>query len=198
MRVVLAGATGVIGVRLVPLLVGAGHQVVGLTRTPEKVAAIEAAGASGVAVDILDQAAVRDVITAAAPDVVMHQVTDLPDHQAALLFKVPALGKVRTRGTDNLVAAANAANARVIAQSVGFSLPGFAQRAVDHLERVVVDAGGVALRYGKFWGDGTWTATAPKDGRALHIDTAATRTVEALDEPAGILEILDSGVTRIS
>ena len=198
MRIVIAGAAGVIGSRLVPLLINEGHEVAGITRTPTKVAAVEAMGASGVAVDILDAAAVRDVITAAAPDIVMHQVTDLPDHQAALLFKVPALGKVRTRGTDNLIAAANAANARVIAQSVGFSLPGLAQRAVDHLEKAVVGADGLALRYGKLWGEGTGTATAPGGGRALHIDTAATRTVEALDEPAGILEILDSGVTRIS
>ena len=198
MRVVLAGATGVIGVRLVPLLVAAGHDVVGLTRTPEKIAAIEAAGASGMAVDILDETAVRDVITAAAPDIVMHQVTDLPDRQAALLFKVPALGRVRTRGTDNLVAAATAVGARVIAQSVAFPLPGVAQRAVDHLEAAVVGAEGLALRYGKFWGEGTWTATAPKGGRALHIDTAATHAVEALTAPTGVLEVLDSGVTRIS
>lgn len=198
MRIVIAGATGVIGSRLVPLLIEEGHEVVGFTRTPAKVADIQASGAQGSAVDILDAAALRKAVADAQPDVVMHQVTDLPDHELALLFKVPALGRVRTQGTDNLVAAATAVGARVIAQSVAFPLPGFAQRAVDHLEAAVVGAEGLALRYGKFWGEDTWTSKAPKGGLALHIDTAAARTVEALDEPTGVLEVLDSGVTRIS
>lgn len=198
MRIVIAGATGVIGSRLVPLLIEEGHEVVGLTRTLAKVADIQAAGAQGRAVDILHATALQKAVADAQPDVVMHQVTDLPDRELALLFKVPALGRVRTQGTDNLVAAATAVGARVIAQSVAFPLPGFAQRAVDHLEAAVEGADGLVLRYGKFWGDGTWTMTAPKGGRALHVHAAATRTVGALDEPAGILEILDSGVSRIS
>lgn len=69
MRVLLAGATGVIGVRLVPLLIAAGHEVVGLTRTPEKVAQLEVAGAAGVTVDILDANATRDVVAAAVATV---------------------------------------------------------------------------------------------------------------------------------
>lgn len=198
MRMVIAGATGVIGSRLVPLLINEGHEVMGFTRTPVKVADIEAVGAQGSVVDILDVVALCKAVEAAQPDVVMHQVTDLPDRQAALLFKVRALGRVRTQGTDNVVAAANSVGARVIAQSVGFPLPGIAQRAVDHLERTVLSAGGLVLRYGQFWGDGTWTATTPKGGRALHIDTAAHHTAAALDEPTGVLEVLDSGVTRIS
>ncbi|GIG55272.1 NAD-dependent epimerase/dehydratase family protein [Demequina activiva] len=197
MRILLAGATGVIGERLVPLLVAAGHGVVGLTRTPSKVAQLEAAGATGVVVDILDAAAVRAAAVAAAPDIVMHQVTDLPDRALAMPLKVRALGRVRTVGTDNLVAAAAATDARVIAQSIAFPVPAIAQRPVDHLERAVQGARGLVLRYGQFWGEGTWARSAPKGGRALHVDTAAQRTVEALDEPGGILEVLDSGVTRI-
>jgi uncharacterized protein YbjT (DUF2867 family) len=196
-RIVLAGATGVIGVRLLPLLVAAGHHVVGLTRAPAKVAQIEAAGATGATVDILDAAAIRDAVLAAEAELVMHQVTDLPDSRWAMPFKVRGLARVRTLGTDNLQAAATAAGARVVAQSIAFPVPGIAQRPVDHLERVVLGAEGLVLRYGQFWGDGTWSATAPSGTPALHVDTAAARTVEALGAPTGVLEVLDSGVTRI-
>lgn len=198
MRIVIAGATGVIGSRLVPLLIAEGHEVVGFTRTPAKVVDIEAAGAQGSVVNILDAVALHKAVEDAQPDVVMNQVTDLPDRELALVFKVLALGRVRTQGTDNLVAAATAVGARVIAQSVAFPLPGLAQRAVDHLEAAVVGAGGLALRYGKFWGEDTWASEAPKGGLALHVDTAAKRTVESLAEPTGVLEVLDTGVTRIS
>ncbi|WP_084105617.1 NAD-dependent epimerase/dehydratase family protein [Demequina sp. NBRC 110056] len=198
MRIVLAGATGVIGARLVPLLLADGHDVVGLTRTPSNVAAIEAAGAMGVAVDILDPTATRDAIMAAGPDLVMHQVTDLPDRQAGLLFKVRALGRVRTLGTDSLIAAASAAGARVLAQSVAFATPGPARRPLEYLEHAVLDADGLVLRYGRFYGPGTWSEEPPKAGQALHVDAAARMTVDAMVEPSGILEVLDSGVTRVA
>jgi len=196
-RIVLAGATGVIGVRLVPLLTAAGHDVVGFTRTPSKVASIEEAGATGMTVDILDASATRDAVTAAAPDLVLHQVTDLPDSVAGLIFKMKALGRVRTLGTDNLVAAARAAEAHVVAQSVAFTVPGPARRPVEYLESAVLGARGLVLRYGQFYGPGTWS-DAPKGDRALHIDTAAQATVDVLSEPSGVLEILDSGVTRVA
>ncbi|WP_062071892.1 NAD-dependent epimerase/dehydratase family protein [Demequina sediminicola] len=198
MRIVLAGATGVIGQRLVPLLINDGHKVVGLTRSPSKVAALERAGATGVHVDILEADAVMQTVLEHRPDVVMHQVTDLPDSRAALIFKVRALGRVRTLGTDHLVAAARAVDAHVVAQSVAFSLPGPAQRAVTHLESAVLKADGQVLRYGQFYGPGTWTETPPKGGDAVHIDTAARETVRLLNAPAGIVEIRDSGTTRSS
>lgn len=196
MRIVLAGATGVIGVRLVPLLIAAGHTVVGLTRTPSKVASIEAAGATGITVDILDASSTREAVTAAEPDLVLHQVTDLPDSVAALVFKVKALGRVRTLGTDNLLAAARAAEAHVVAQSVAFTVPGPTRRPVEYLEKAVLGANGLVLRYGQFYGPGTWSDT-PKGDRALQIDTAAQATVDVLSETSGVLEILDSGVTRV-
>jgi len=78
MRVFLAGATGVIAIRLVPLLAGCGHQVAGMTRSYDKTAQIAALGAQPVVSDVFDAAALLDAVSASAPDLVMHQLTDLP------------------------------------------------------------------------------------------------------------------------
>ncbi|WP_062212752.1 SDR family oxidoreductase [Demequina oxidasica] len=192
MRVFVAGATGVIGARMLPLLVAAGHDVVGMTRSASKTAQIEAAGASAVTCDVFDAAALNGILAAVTPDVVVHQVTDLPDSHAVLPLKVPALNRARRTGTDHLVQAAQAANVpHFLAQSVAFHLPGIAQRAVDHLEEATLGIGGVAVRYGLFYGPGTWYDTAPKGDKVVHADEAARRTVELLDSPSGIVEVLD-------
>lgn len=192
MRVFLAGATGVIGSRLVPLLVAAGHEVTGMTRSPAKVPQLVAAGATAVVCDVFEADALADEIAAAEPDVVMHQVTDLPDRYALLAVKLPALNRARRLGTDNLVAAAQAAGAQhFVAQSVAFDLPGMAQRAVDHLEEATLGIGGVVVRYGSFYGPGTWYDNPPKGDKVVHIDEAARRTVGLLGAPSGVVEILD-------
>lgn len=196
MRILVAGGTGVIGARVARLLAAAGHHVTATSRSAERASALTDDGVHGTVMDVLDAARVRSTVLEAKPDIVLHQVTDLPDRAAALLFKVRALGRVRTLGTDNLIAAAAAADARVIAQSIAFPVPGPAQRPIDHLERAVLGARGLVLRYGQFWGPGTWAESSPGE-RGLHIDTAAAATVEALDEPPGVLEILDTGVTRV-
>ena len=79
MRIFLAGASGVLGVRLVPLLVANGHVVAGMTRSPEKVERLRALGAEPVVCDVYDVAALREAVTAFRPELVMHQLTDLPD-----------------------------------------------------------------------------------------------------------------------
>ena len=79
MRIFLAGASGVLGMRLVPLLVGAGHEVWGMTRSPDKVERLAALGAVPVICDVFEAAALREAVVAARPDTVMHQLTDLPD-----------------------------------------------------------------------------------------------------------------------
>ncbi|MFI2561924.1 NAD-dependent epimerase/dehydratase family protein [Nocardia farcinica] len=84
MRVFLAGATGVLGVRLLPLLVAAGHQVAGTTRAVERAAGIAAAGGVPVVVDVYDRAALTDAVVGFRPDLVMHQLTDLPDDPAQI------------------------------------------------------------------------------------------------------------------
>lgn len=180
------------GVHLVPLLVTAGHDVTGMTRTAQKVSQVCAMGATAVVCDVFDQWALTGVVADAAPDVIVHQVTDLPDAHAALAFKIRGLNRARREGTDNLVAAAQAAHVRhFVAQSVAFALPGIAQRAVDHLEQAVLGIGGVVARYGMFYGPGTWYDDAPNGDKVVHIGEAARQTARLLGAPSGTVEILD-------
>ena len=118
MRVFLAGATGVIGIRLVPLLVGEGHEVSGMTRSPEKAPTIAALGAMPVVCDVFDATALVEAVVGFAPDLVIHQLTDLPDHLDELSDYVARNNRIRTEGTRNLLAAAAAVGARLLAQSI--------------------------------------------------------------------------------
>ncbi|WP_051191973.1 NAD-dependent epimerase/dehydratase family protein [Microbacterium luticocti] len=199
MRVFVAGATGVIGRRLVPLLIAAGHEVAGLTRTPAHAEGLRAAGATPVVCDAFDADALTAAVVQLAPDVVVHELTDLPDDPARIDAFRERHARIRVEGTHNLVAAAAEAGAtRLLAQSVAWPMaPGAAQDAVDELERAVLAAGGVVLRYGQFYGPGTYHPDAAPDGPAVHIDAAAQATVAALDEASGILEITDDGTRRV-
>src|SRR3954447_5316409 len=123
MKVFLAGATGVIGRPLSGLLRSAGHEVTGSTRSPAKLAEIEKLGATGVAVDAFDAEGLKRAVVAAKPDVVIHQLTDLPDvsdpAQMAVVREKNA--RLRIEGTRNLMAATKATGVRrVIAQSIAF------------------------------------------------------------------------------
>jgi 2-alkyl-3-oxoalkanoate reductase len=183
MRIFVAGATGAIGRRLVPLLVADGHQVTGLSRARYKAGEIRALGATPAFADVLDHEAVLRAVVQARPDVVVHQVTALARLRNLRRFdaEFAATNRLRTRGTDNLLAAALAAGARrFIAQSYtnwsnvregGKVLdeddrldpaPPRTQRrtleAIEYLERTVTEASeivGVALRYGNLYGPGT-------------------------------------------
>ncbi|HET7902576.1 MAG TPA: NAD(P)H-binding protein, partial [Candidatus Nanopelagicales bacterium] len=95
MRVFLAGATGVIGVRLVPLLVAAGHHVVGMTRTPAKLDQLRDIGAEPVVCDVFDLPRLVEVVGESAPDVVLHELTDLPDDPADLGTSTAANARIR-------------------------------------------------------------------------------------------------------
>ena len=121
MRVFIAGATGAVGSRLVPLLVASGHEVVGTSRSAERLGAIEAAGAKGVVMDGLDAASVRAAVLDARPDVIVHELTGLDGIAPDLKHfdeGFAATNALRTRGTDHLLAAAREAGvARFIAQS---------------------------------------------------------------------------------
>lgn len=192
MRIFLAGATGVIGRRLVPLLVDAGHLVAGLTRTPAKAAGLVELGAEPVVCDAFDADGLRAAAVGFKPDVVMHQLTDLPDDIARLADGRQANARIRREGTRNLLAAASASGAsRILAQSVAWQIPGDGGLAAQFLERSVLDAGGTVLRYGTFYGPGTYYPDAPPPEPRVHIDEAARRTVAALDAPRGILVITD-------
>jgi nucleoside-diphosphate-sugar epimerase len=186
MRVFVAGATGVIGVRLVPLLMAAGHTVAGMTRTPAKVEPLRAAGATAVLCDVFDRAALVVAVEAFAPDLVMHQVTDLPDDVRQIEAFLPANRRVRSEGTQNLLAAAAASGARVLAQSVAWPIPGIAEH-----DDAVLAAGGTVLRYGRFRGPGTYSEHAVPPAPSIHVDAAAARTMDFLTGPPGTFTLVE-------
>jgi nucleoside-diphosphate-sugar epimerase len=225
MRVFLAGATGVIGRALVPLLIAAGHEVTGTTRSPERAQAIAQAGATAAVVDVFDAASLRRAVLAAKPDVVMHQLTDLPDAQEQLAGAGERNSRIRSEGTANLVEAARAADVpRMIAQSIAFIYaPGpqphaetdplasdqegagaLTARGVRALERRVTTTpgiDGIVLRYARLYGPGTWHPdwTLARDRGYLHVDAAAHAAVLAMSGAPGIYNIAeDDGVVSIA
>ncbi len=190
MRVFLAGATGVIGVRLVPLLVANGHVVAGLTRSPAKQEVLRELGAQAVVCDVYDAVALRDAVVDFAPELVLHELTDLPDDPAQIGDSA-ANARIRSEGTRNLLAAAHEAEARrFVAQSVAWELQGLGAAAKQELEQSVLGFGGVVLRYGRFYGPGTYHPEPPDPPR-IQVDDAARRTVELLDAPPGIVEVVE-------
>jgi nucleoside-diphosphate-sugar epimerase len=192
MRIFLAGATGVIGVRLVPRLIDAGHTVAGMTRSPGKVGELEALGAQAVVCDVYDRDALRDAVVAFEPDAVMHQLTDLPDDASRLSEFAGRNDRMRRDGTENLLAAAAAANAgRFYAQSIAWELPGERGKATHTFERTVLDASGVVIRYGQLYGPGTYYETEPPPPPRIGIDEAAQRTIPVLDAPSGVVELVE-------
>jgi nucleoside-diphosphate-sugar epimerase len=204
MKIFLAGATGAIGRRLTPLLVAAGHHVTGMTRNPASADALEKAGIGTALVDVFDADALKTAVVDAAPEVVMHQLTDLPrvlENENQLAAAYPRNARIRLHGTRNLIAAAQAAAARrFIVQSVAFGYaPGREPHSEDDpldvkdgpravtigaaadMERQVLTSGmaSIVLRYGFFYGPGTWHE-GPTRRPAVHIDVAAHAAVLAV------------------
>lgn len=192
MRIFLAGASGVLGVRLVSLLVTKGHVVAGMTRSPGKVESLRVLGAEPLVCDVYDAAALREAVTAFRPELVMHQLTDLPDDEASLANAAEANARIRREGTRNLLAATEGAGVRrFLAQSVAWELTGAGAAAREELERAVLGFGGIVLRYGRFYGSGTYHAEPPDPPR-IQIDEAARRTAALLAAPSGIVEIVET------
>jgi nucleoside-diphosphate-sugar epimerase len=192
MRVFLAGATGVIGVRLVPRLIAAGHVVAGMTRSTGKADLVRQLGAEPVICDVFDRQRLIEAVRSLRPECVLHELTDLPDDPSRIPELVSLNARIRREGTQNLLAAANAAGAeRFLAQSVAWELPpGEGADAVRELEQSVLNAGGVVLRYGQFYGPGTYFEDEPPPPPRIHIDHAADRTVAALNAPSGIMTVV--------
>jgi NAD(P)H-binding len=191
-RIFLAGATGVIGARVLPLLLGDAHRVAAMTRSPQKADELRALGAEAIVCDVFDAAALADAVVRFRPDAVLHELTDLPDDAAQISKFREANARMRRDGTRNLLAAARAAGARqFLAQSVAWRPSGEAGAATEELERSVLEAGGVVLRYGRLYGPGTWYEQAPPPPPRVHVDEAARRTVEALGAHSGVLEIVE-------
>ncbi len=224
MRIFLAGASGVIGRRLVPLLLSAGHSVTGTTRSRDKAEELKARGVAAVVVDVFDAGALRDAVVDARPDVLIHQLTDLPDALDPARFAevLARNSRLRIEGTANLVAAAQAAGVRrLIAQSIAFAYaagpephaeqdpiasgegdaPGaITARGVRALERAVLaarDIDGIVLRYGRLYGPGTWNT--PNARAPLHVDAAAQAALLAVTRGApGVYNIAeDDGAVSI-
>jgi nucleoside-diphosphate-sugar epimerase len=240
MRVFVAGGTGVIGRRLVPQLVARGHQVTATTTSAGKLGLLEQLGAEGIVMDGLDAAAVGEAVAAARPDAIVHQMTALsvvhagrPNLRKADRFSA-ATNRLRGEGIDHLLAAAEAAGAgHVVAQSVaifnGIRAGGWVKteddpleaaaaaaegtKAINHLEDVVVRAGGAVLRYGGFYGPGASDDQVrlvrkrmfPLVGGGtgyfswVHVDDAASATVLAMEQKAkGVFNIVDDEPAPVS
>jgi nucleoside-diphosphate-sugar epimerase len=192
-RIFIAGASGVIGSRLVPLLIADGHTVAGMTRSPDKASLLRALGAEPVICDVFDADALSRAVAAFDPDLVFHQLTDLPDSAADISAFSDRNNRIRGEGTRNLLAAAAAASVRpVIAQSISWELPGEGGRAATAAhERAVLQAGGVVIRYGQFHGPGTYYETEPPDPPRIHVDDAARQTLPAMGVPGGVTIVVD-------
>jgi hypothetical protein len=191
MRVFLAGATGVLGIRLLPLLVDAGHVVAGMTRSPDKVAAIRARGAEPVVCDVFDEARLVEAFMSFGPDAVLDQLTDLPDRLAELGRYAAKNDRIRTEGTRNLVTAAKASHTnRFVAQSIAWR-PEERGEVVDLHEQQVLEIGGVVLRYGRLYGPGTFYEQELPPRPRIHVEAAARATPPLLDAPSGIVTIAE-------
>jgi nucleoside-diphosphate-sugar epimerase len=181
-RVFVAGATGAIGSPLVASLIRRGHEVIGTTRSVERARALEAVGATSTLMDALDPVAVKEAVAQAEPDVIVHELTAIPPEFNPRRFDqaFAQTNRLRTEGTDNLIAAAEAvAVRRLVTQSFAAwpyarrgswvktehdplddDPPAQVRRTVDairYLERATLDGpfDGLALRYGGFYGTGS-------------------------------------------
>ena len=178
MRVFVVGASGAIGTRLVPQLVGRGHEVIGAFRAPEHASHVRALGAKPVVLDLLDAPAVRRAVLEVRPEAIIHQATALANVKFSknLDRSFAPTNRLRREGTDALLAAAQEAGVRkFVAQSFASlryarvggmikteedpldpsPLPGTTETndAMRHLDEAVTKAGGISLRYGGFYGD---------------------------------------------
>jgi nucleoside-diphosphate-sugar epimerase len=194
MRIFVAGGSGVMGRHLVPLLVEAGHAVTASTRTEAKLDLVRALGAEAVVCDVYDRVGLTAVLTAARPEVIVQQLTDLPDDPAQLAAGREANARIRQEGTDHLLAAAAAAGVeRLVVQSIAWLTDGVRPPSVVHLERRTRSAGAVVLRYGQWYGPGTYHPDEPPPMPRVHVRTAAEATVTALDLAPGTYLVTDDG-----
>lgn len=191
MRIFLAGATGVIGLRLVPLLMADGHEVAGMTRSAEKAAGLRELGAAPVVCDVFDAAALEHAVVDFRPDCMIHQLTDLPDQIDQIPEYAVRNNRIRTEGTRNLLAAAGVAGAtRILAQSIAWTPPTGGEGVQEH-ERLVLGAGGVVIRYGTFYGSGTFGGDTVPDPPRIHVEAAARETVALLDHASGVVTVTE-------
>jgi nucleoside-diphosphate-sugar epimerase len=236
MRVFVAGGAGVIGRRLVPQLVARGHQVTATTTSAGRLGLLERLGAEGVVMDGLDAVSVGEAVAAARPDAIVNQMTGLSEAHAGKpnLRKADRFfattNRLRSEGIDHLLAAAEATGVlHVVAQGHasmnGIRKGGWVKteedplevmegtKAINHLEDVVVRAGGAVLRYGGFYGPGADDEQVKLVRKRLfplvgggtgyvswvHLDDAASATVLAVEHKAkGLFNIVDDEPAPVS
>jgi nucleoside-diphosphate-sugar epimerase len=237
MRVFVAGATGAIGKQLVPQLIEAGHQVTAMTRSKEKLGEIYELGAEPILCDVFDAGRLGTVVAQAEPEAVINELTDLPQSLNPRKLKeyYAANNRVRREGTSNLLSAARGAGVRrFLVQGAAYwyaptggpvkveeaplylDAPapiGPAVKTIKEVEEAVLSADsieGVVLRYGMFYGPGTWYAKDGDVGRQvrkrrypmighgegmlsfIHVDDAASATVAALERARpGVYNVVD-------
>ena len=230
MRILVVGATGAIGTRLVPQLIDRGHEVIGTFHSPGRGQLLRGLGAEAIALDLLDPGAVREAVLGTEPEAIIHQATALADARFGrnLDRSFAQTNRLRTDGTDVLLAAAREAGVlRFIAQSFAsyrYAREGAAVKTEDapldpsppasaretnaamkHLDEAVTEAGGIALRYGGFYGAANDGLVGPVRKRQLpvigdgvgvlsfiHLEDAAAATVLALGhEGPAIYNIVD-------
>ena len=231
MRVFVAGTSGAIGTRLVPQLIDRGYEVIGTSRSAGNAECIRELGAEPIVLDLLDARAVREAVVESEPDAIVHEATALTDVKFSrnLDRSFVETNRLRTEGTDALLAAASDAGvSRFVAQS-GASFGGYAREggpikteddpldttpvkgmrdgnaALRHLDEAVTKAGGIALRYGTFYGAANDGLVEPVRKRQfpivgegggiwsfIHLDDAAAATVLALERhAAGVYNVVD-------
>jgi 2-alkyl-3-oxoalkanoate reductase len=230
MRVLVVGASGAIGTRLVPQLISQGHEVIGTFRSAGNAERVRALGAEPVALDLLDAGAARQAVLQTRPEAIIHQATALANMRFSrnLDRGFATTNRLRTEGTDALLAAAAEAGVRrFVAQSfaqyryareggpvkteddpLDLAPPAVARQtnaAMAHLDQVVTAAGGIALRYGGFYGAASDALPGPVRKRQfpvvgdgggvsswIHLDDAAAATVLALEHGRpGLYNITD-------
>lgn len=241
MKVFIAGATGAVGRPLCRQLIERGHEVVGMTRSPDRADELEASGVNAVVADALDPDAVAAALASARPGAVASQLTDLPSEMIDAEQKYPDNDRARLEGTANLLAGARECGARrFIAQSLAFAYhPDGGPRPATENERLYADApepfgasarglvrmesevceaegiAGVVLRYGFFYGPGTWFAPGgsaigelrkrrlPKVGSGdglwsmCHVEDAAGACVAAVEsDTSGVFNVCDDRPIR--
>src|SRR5918998_644079 len=230
MRVFVAGASGAIGTRLVPKLIDRGHRVIGTSTSRESAERVRSLGAEAITLDLLDPRAVRKAVLEAEPDAIIHQATALANARFSRNMDrtFAQTNRLRTEGTDALLAAAREAGVRrFVAQSFASyryareggpvkteddpldpTPPPVAREsnaAMRYLDETVTQAGGIALRYGGFYGAANDGLVEPVRKRQfpivgdgggvssfIHLDDAAAATVLALEHgEAGIYNVVD-------
>src|SRR5579885_2463949 len=235
MKVLIAGATGAIGKPLLSYLNDADHELFAFVRSAKRNGELAAKGAEAIVADALDAASVLKAVRHVKPDVIINELTALPKHYTPEEMKAasPRDKEVRVKGNANLLAAARAANCRrYLLQSSGFwyapgpglagetdsfafeATPGIAAgcRTYAELEAAALESGlqAVLLRYGFFYGPGTWFSRegdvgeqvrrreVPVIGKGegiwnwVHIEDAAAATCAALNADAGVYNVVDN------